>query len=191
MEIERVLKMAFEVGTLRKVARSHRQLLLSDDLSDNIASHSYRVTLIGYLLAKAEKVDPLKVLLMCLTHDVGETRSGDQNWVNKKYVKVFEDEILKDQFDGLVDDNEMYNFALEYDKRESLEAKIAKDADVLDQMLLLKEYSALGNTEAVEWLQGGEQAKLLFSDTAKAIAKKIVLEDHHNWWNDLWTAKRR
>lgn len=26
---------------------------------------------------------------MCLAHDIAEVRSNDQNWVHKKYVKVF------------------------------------------------------------------------------------------------------
>src|SRR3989304_1489360 len=62
----------FELGTLRKILRSHRQTLLTDDLSDNIASHSFRVTLIGWFLAKLEQADPYKVLLMCLFHDFSE-----------------------------------------------------------------------------------------------------------------------
>jgi putative hydrolase of HD superfamily len=68
-------KFLFEVGSLRKIARSHRQKFLTDDLSDNIASHSFRVIHIGYLLAKMEKADVSKVMLMCLYHDVGESRS--------------------------------------------------------------------------------------------------------------------
>ena len=54
----------FEIGTMRKIARSHRQTLLTDDLSDNIASHSFRVTVIGYLIAVGEKLDPFKVVMM-------------------------------------------------------------------------------------------------------------------------------
>lgn len=60
----------FEVGTLRKVARAHRQTLLTDDLSDNIASHSFRVGIIGWQLAKIERADCYKVVMMCLLHDL-------------------------------------------------------------------------------------------------------------------------
>jgi putative hydrolase of HD superfamily len=89
-QLKKAASFLYEIGTMRKTARAHRQTLLTDDLSDNIASHSYRVTWIGWFLAKAEKVDPYKVLLMCLSHDLSETRSGDQNWIHKKYIKVFE-----------------------------------------------------------------------------------------------------
>jgi putative hydrolase of HD superfamily len=77
--IKKAAEFLFEVGTLRKTIRAHRQTLLTDDSSDNIASHSFRVIWIGWILSKMEKADPYKVLLMCLAHDTGETRSGDQN----------------------------------------------------------------------------------------------------------------
>ena len=55
----------FEIGTMRKILRAHRQTLLTDDMTDNIATHSFRVTMIGWLLAKKEGVDPYKVMMMC------------------------------------------------------------------------------------------------------------------------------
>ncbi len=129
----------YEIGTLRKIARAHRQTLLEDDLSDNIASHSYRVTIIGWILAKMEKVDPYKVTMMCLLHDMAEARSGDHNWIHKKYVKIFEEEITEDQFKPLPYHDELFGISKEYSDRKSIESKIAKDADLVDQILLLKE----------------------------------------------------
>lgn len=75
--MKNIVNFLFEVGSLKKIARSHRQSFLTDDLSDNIASHSHRVSVIGYFLAKFEGVDIGKVLTMCIFHDVGESRSGD------------------------------------------------------------------------------------------------------------------
>ncbi len=181
----------YEIGTLRKLVRAHRQTLLTDDLSDNIASHSFRVSLIGYFLAKEEKLDAYKVLLMCLFHDIPETRSGDQNWVHKKYLKVYEDEIISDQLDNLPNKQELSQIAKEYQERKTSEAKVAKDADLLDQIFLLKEYSWQGNQEALSWLKGGQQEKRLYSKSAKKIAKLIYKNKPHAWWTNLWTADRR
>jgi len=69
-KIKELVSFFFEMGTLRKIARSHRQTLLTDDLSDNIASHSFRSTIIGYFLAKEIGVDSDKVMKMCLIHDI-------------------------------------------------------------------------------------------------------------------------
>ena len=116
-EVKNLSNFLYEIGTLRRIQRSHRQTLLTNDDTDNIASHSFRVAIIGWFLAKLERVDASKVLFMCLLHDVPETRSGDQNWVHKKYVKVFEDEITKDQLKNLPGKNELHRIIREYKKR--------------------------------------------------------------------------
>src|SRR3989344_3592985 len=175
-DLKKLASFFFEVGTLRKTARSHRQGLLTDDLSDNISSHSYRATVIGYFLARLAKADVAKVVQMCLFHDVSESRSGDQNWIHKRYVKVFEDEIIHDQFGDLPFGKDILALGREYQERKSLEAKLAKDADLLDQILLLKEYAHIGNHEAEEWLKNNAQEKMLQTSFAKKLAKKISLQ---------------
>ncbi|MBI2103494.1 HD domain-containing protein [Candidatus Woesebacteria bacterium] len=189
--IQKITNLLFEVGTLRKVARSHRQTLLTNDLTDNIATHSYRVAFIGYILAKMERADSNKVLAMCLLHDLPEARSGDQNWVHKKYVKVFEEEIIKEQLGQLNETKELFEFAKEYNKRESKEAKLAKDADLIDQIILLREYEWIGNQEAAIWLKGQERYKKIWSKSGKKIAKEIIKTKPSSWWNKFWTAERR
>lgn len=189
--ITKLANFAYEIGTLRKLARAHRQTLLTDDLSDNIASHSYRVATIGWLLAQKENADPYKVTTMCLFHDIPEARSGDQNWVHKKYVKVFEDEIIKDQITDLPGNKELEKLIKEYQERKTNESKIAKDADLIDQILLLKEYESQGNKEAVEWLKGKQQYNKISSKSAKELAKEIVKQKPHDWWFNIWTSERR
>jgi len=72
-----------------------------------------------------------------------------------------------------------------------LEAKIAKDADLLDQILLLKEHEWVGNKEASLWLKGGEQERRLYSESAKRLAKDIYKQKPSDWWKNIWTAERR
>lgn len=191
LDLKKLARFFYEVGTLRKTARSHRQGLLTDDLSDNISSHSYRVTVIGYFLAKLAEADVNKVIQMCLFHDVSESRSGDQNWIHKRYVKVFEDEISRDQLDRLPFGKDVLASSREYQERKSLEAKLAKDADLLDQILLLKEYAHVGNHEAEVWLQNNAQEKMLQTPFAKKLARKISHQSPNEWWFDSWTPKRR
>lgn len=193
---ERIADFLFELGTMRKLLRSHRQTLLTDDMSDNIASHSYRVAMIGWVLANEEKVDSGKVAKMCLLHDTGEARTGDHNYVHKRYVKEFSSEVIKEQL-GTLPHPDFKEIALEYEERKSKEAIVAKDADMLDQMLLLREYSWLGNKEAERWLKGkgkekeNSQYKQLKTKSAKDIAKAIMKREPSEWWNNLWTAKNR
>jgi putative hydrolase of HD superfamily len=183
---------------MRKIPRIHRQALLTDDMSDNIATHSYRVTLIGWFLAKAEKVNPYKVVMMCLSHDMGEVRSNDHNYIHKKYIKIFEDEIRNDQLGELPFD-ELNVIASEYEERKSKESIVAKDADLLDQILLLKEYVWQGNKEAERWLEGKQRTdgsrhlhiEQLKTKNAKLLGEMIVKTDPSDWWNNIFTNKNR
>ncbi|MDO8590212.1 MAG: HD domain-containing protein [bacterium] len=195
---QKIVRFLFEMGTMRKLPRMHRQTLLTDDMSDNIATHSYRATLIGWFLAKMEKADPYKVVMMCLTHDMGEVRTGDHNWIHKKYVKIFDEEIKAEQL-GTLPFGDLKEIADEYDKRESVEAIIAKEADLIDQLFLLREYVWQGNKEALIWLEGkpgegGEKDKYLErfkTKSGKALAKIALSEDPSSWWDNLWTNKNR
>jgi putative hydrolase of HD superfamily len=194
-KIKKLVSFFFEVGTLRKVIRSHRQTLLVNDLTDNIASHSFRTAIIGYFLAKEVGVDPDKVIKMCLLHDIEESRCGDQNWVHKKYIKVFEEEIRRGQLKNLPNQKELLALSGEYQERKTKEAKVAKDADLLEEIFLLREYEWQGNKEAIDWLKGtkksSQQEKLMFTRLAKEIAKETKKQKPSLWWNNLWTNKRR
>ena len=190
-KIKKLTSFFFEIGTLRKIVRSHRQTLLTDDLSDSIASHSFRVAIIGYFLAKEVGADSDKVIKMCLLHDIEESRAGDQNWVHKKYVKVFENEIREEQLGKIPHSQELLDLSKEYDERKSLEAKVAKDSDLLDQILLLREYEWVGNKEAKRWLDGGVQGKRIYNQATRQIVKEIYKQKPSLWWHNLWTSDRR
>lgn len=197
-----IVNFLFEVGTMRRLPRMHRQVLLSDDVTDTIASHSYRVSIIAWFLAKIENADAYKCLAMGTFHDIAEARTGDHNWLHKKYVQTNEDEVLQDQLGELPfpDLKELMN---EYEKRESLESIITKQADLLDQILLLREYEWQGNKEAQIWLYGSERGKEVGHDKGQAQLSRLTLPSAialgetmyevtpSEWWANLWTSKNR
>ena len=177
---------------MRRLQRMHRQTLLVEDSSDTIASHSYRVALIGWHLAKLAAADANKVVMMCLTHDLGEIRSNDHNYVHKRYVKVYDDEIIKDQL-GTLPFTELFDIANEYEDRTSLESHFAKDADIIDQILLLREYEWQGSKEASIWLAGkrndddARPLDRLKTDVGKELGQTLYDRNPSDWWTDLWT----
>ena len=184
-----IAKFLYELGTMRKLPRMHGQTFLSSDLTDNIASHSFRVPFIGWMIAKGEGLDPYKVAMMSLIHDLGEARSGDHNWVHKRYVKIEEDQIVEEQL-GSLPYGDLFALAKEYRARTCQEAIAAKDADLIDQILLMHEYAHQGNTEALRWIEGDRKQvrldalKLL---TSKKIAEAIFETKVYEWWKDLYT----
>jgi len=199
ISFEKLGYLLYEIGSLRKIPRSHRQNLLTNDVSDNLSSHIFRVTWIGWFLATECSADPYKTIMMCMLHDLPEARSGDQNWINKKYVKVYEDEIIKDQLQNTnpKQEKELTKLYKEYELRESLEAKLAKDADLIDQMLLLKEHAHNGNKEASNWLHLEEletknnHFKLLHHEVSKQLAREIAKQQPSDWWQNFYTHNRK
>jgi len=190
----RLADFLFEVGTMRRIQRMHRQTLLIEDSSDTIASHSYRVALIGWHLAKLSGSDPYKTVMMCLIHDLSEIRSNDHNWVHKRYVKIYEEEIAKDQL-GTLPFDDLFSIAGEYEERLSQESLLAKDADIIDQILLLREYEWQGSKEAEIWLDGKRDGSKpldrLKTEVAKGLGASIYERSPSEWWKDLWTYKNR
>ncbi|MFC1579826.1 HD domain-containing protein [Thermodesulfobacteriota bacterium] len=169
----------FEVGMLKKTPRSGYQFLGTGQ--ESVAEHSFRTAIIGYMLSQEEaQADPLKTTLMCLFHDLPEARTGDLNYVNKRYVRVDEEKALKDLATGLSCRDDMVSLHKEFNLGESVEARISKDADQLDLILELKSQQDLGNKYAVEWLKYAVQR--LETPSAKAMATEILKTDSTEWW---------
>src|SRR4030065_1283661 len=83
----------FEVGMLKKTPRSGFQFLGSG--CESVAEHILRTLYIGSVRCRMEPLaDELKVLRLCLVHDLPEARTGDMNYMNKKYVTVDEKKAI-------------------------------------------------------------------------------------------------
>lgn len=195
--LEVIAELLFEFGVLRREDRKHLRMLLKFDPTDNIASHTARVAFIGMIIAMHEGLDMGKVVSMCLIHDFPEVRSGDHNWVAKRYVEVHEEEIVAEQFgaEGL---EGLLVLAEEYGARETPEARAAKDADLIDELLLIKEHAHGGNLEAQHWLSddGGKDRKadrldMLHLPFSKKIMEVVYTMNPTDWWKGLWTSKNR
>ena len=177
----------FEMGMLKKTPRSGFQFLGTGE--ESVAEHSFRTAIIGYLLARKDpKADPHKTILMCLFHDIHEGRTGDQNYVNKKYVRVDEEGAIRDLSRNLPFGDELIDLMREFNGNESIEARISKDADQLDLILELKTQQDLGNQYAEEWLHYAVQR--LTTENGKKMAQEILKTDSTDWWfekkTELW-----
>ena len=82
--MKKIANFLFETGMLKKTPRTGYQFLGSG--KESVAEHTFRVACIGYTLSKlvSEKIDEMRLLKMCLFHDLPEARTGDHNYVNKK-----------------------------------------------------------------------------------------------------------
>ena len=185
--MQSIVNLLFEAGMLKRTPRTGLQFLGTG--SESVAEHAFRVTFIGYVLAQIEKdIDEAKLIKMCLLHDLHEARTGDLNYMNKKYVKVDEKKALKDLTKTLPFGDDISNSVEEFNSGKSKEALLANDADQLDLILMLKENKDLGNKYADEWISFA--LKRLKTDPAKELAQKILDTDSTHWWfedkSDWW-----
>jgi len=176
----------FELGMLKKTRRSGYKFLGSG--GESVADHSFRTALIGYTLARlVPGVDLLKVISLCLFHDVPESRMGDLNYVNKKYVKPDEGRAVADLAATLPFGDEYRALMEEYRESRTLEARLVHDADQLDLICELKEQQDLGNPYACKWIHFA--LKRLQTETARTLADEILRTDSTAWWfegRDHW-----
>jgi putative hydrolase of HD superfamily len=185
--MKNIANFLFEAGMLKRTPRSGFQFLGSG--AESVAEHIFRTTYVGYALGKIEKnVNVEKLIKMCLFHDLPEARTGDLNYVNKKYVTADEKKAAKDLADTLPFGGELLEIINEYEEGKTAEALLARDADQLEMILALKEYKDIGNKYADEWLEFS--MKRLKTETAKTLAKVILETDSSLWWfsdkGDWW-----
>ena len=177
----------FEAGMLKRTPRSGFQFLGTG--AESVAEHIFRTVYIGYALGKIDgTVDTDRLLQMCLFHDLPEARTGDLNYVNKKYVVADEEKAVEDLAVTVPFGREIKGLIEEFKEGQTREAQLARDADQLEMILALKEYKDLGNKYADEWLEFS--LKRLETETAQKLASVILETDSSLWWfsdkSDWW-----
>ncbi|HAS89218.1 MAG TPA: phosphohydrolase [Desulfovibrio sp.] len=177
-KMTRLADFLFEVGMLRKTPRTGYQFLGTG--SESVADHSYRVAVLGYVLADMAGADMARTVFMCLFHDLHEARTGDFNYVNRIYNRSYRDKALRHTLAGTGLEDKIFPHWEELEECETLESKLAQDADQLDFILNLKEELDMGNPYAGKWLESA--LKRLRTEEGQKLADKIAETDHKDWW---------
>ncbi len=185
--MKNIANFLFEAGMLKRTPRSGFQFLGTG--AESVAEHIFRTCYIGFALGRLSKnanVD--RVVQLCLFHDLPEARTGDLNYVNKKYVHANEEKAISDLAATLEFGGEIRELVFEFGEGKTEEARLARDADQLEMILALKEYKDLGNKYADEWLEFS--LRRLQTETARELAKVILETDSSLWWfsdkSDWW-----
>ncbi len=178
--LKRLADFLFEAGMLRKTPRTGFQFLGSGQ--ENVAEHSFRTAVIGYVLAGLAGADRARTVLMCLFHDMHETRVGDFNYVNRIYNTDDAERALRDALQGTGLTSEILPLFHELEHVRTGEAALAQDADQLDLILNLKQEQDLGNPYAGKWMDCAVER--LRTDVARQLVEVILVTDHTSWWFD-------
>jgi putative hydrolase of HD superfamily len=188
---ENILNFISEAGMLKRVSRSGWSVLGIKD-AETVAEHSFRCAVIGYIIARLEKADPYKVLLMTLFNDIHEARITDLHKMAQRYIEAepCEDESFHEQIDNLPHNikDELQGMREDYKLQDTKESLIARDADIIECLIQAKEYQEHGYKEACKFMEKAPQH--LKTKSAKELWKKAKSMNLNDWWMSLSDFKR-
>ncbi|MDZ4244086.1 MAG: hypothetical protein U1C57_03215 [Candidatus Doudnabacteria bacterium] len=166
MSIERDLEFLYQVGTLRNMARGWQQHF-GGLVPSSVAEHSFRIVWL----------------------DIAESKTSDHSYVPKMYVKIDESRATAETFEK-TSIEDCVQVIEEFDRRDSIEAKIVKDADNLDIDLEMKEIEETGNQLVRKWADTRRivRDEKLYTESAKKIWDAIQTSDVSRWHlkNNKW-----
>lgn len=172
--MKEIVRFIFETGALKRAKRSGWETIGAE--GESVADHSFRTAVISYIIAREEgEKEIADVLLLSLFHDIHETRVGDLNRLNKRYVDVEKEKAIGDVLKGLP-------FEKEVTRVLSAEGKIqdiVHDADRIDMIAEAKMLVDLGNRYAVKWIENS--SKELKTATGKRLYEEIIKTDSKKW----------
>ncbi|MEW5717826.1 MAG: HD domain-containing protein [Chloroflexota bacterium] len=171
-----------EVGMLNRTPRSGFPFLGSGEQS--VAEHIHRMMHIAFVLARMsdEKVDELRLLHLVLFHDLPEARTSDHNYVYRRYVTEDLEKVFADGARAWANGEEIVAWIREFESGETPEARLAKDADQLELLLMLKQQADLGKPHVDEWIT--PLLARLKTAPGKRLADEILATRWDAWWFD-------
>ena len=174
-----IAALLFEANILKQIPRTGYHFLGAG--KESVAEHSFCTTLIGYAMAKiAPEADGLRLISMCLVHDLPEARIGDQNYVQKQYVTVDEAKAVADATRNLPFGADLADLIREFNAQETYESRLARDADQLSFLLNLKSIADVGHRSPDHWIPVVRGR--LKTEIGKRLADEILSTSWDAWW---------
>ncbi|MFD5033235.1 HD family hydrolase [Streptomyces sp. NPDC058220] len=189
-DLSAVAHFLFEAGTLKHARRTGWWMAGVRD-PESVAEHSWRASLIATIIAKLEGADPARAAFLAVWHDTQETRTGDVNYLGRKYSSSADPrEVTADQTAGMPDvlASTVRDLVSEYEAKESPEAICARDADKLECLLQGIEYKAQGYENAQRWIDNS-RARLV-TETAQRLADELLSQGSLDWLRAALGEKR-
>ncbi|MFR9723255.1 HD domain-containing protein [Streptomyces sp. MS19] len=171
----------FEVGMLKRAKRSGWWIAGVKD-PETIAEHSFRVGLIGSVLAMMEGADPAKTALLGLWHDTQETRVSDIPHIGRRYLDAASNEkVTADQVSAAhpAVREAARRIVEEYEHGDSLEVICAHDADKLECLIQAVEYREQGCSNVQGWIDNSREK--LKTPSAQALAEAALTMSSVEW----------
>ena len=172
-----------ELQRLKRLDRTGWTLRGLPNGTESVAAHSFGVSVTAMLLAdkliaQGITVNVEKVLRIALLHDWAEVRVGDMprtatlyfgSEVRKQAETAAFSDIVKGVDEGLY--ARLYN---DYERRESLEARLVKAADVLDLLIQVLALERAGARGLDEFWEVAEKPEFNLDAVAEQIVQELL-----------------
>lgn len=190
-EDKKILNFFAEAGALKQIKRSGWWLIGAKD-AESVAEHSFRCSIVGYVLAKMEKVAPYRVVMMTLLNDFHEARLTDLHKLAQRYINLGQAEIkaFNEQMKPLPPflRQELAGLHSELRGQKTKAAILARDADILECLVQAKEYHEQGFVQAAKLME--KAPKHLKSRSARKLWEIAKNTELNKWWFVLSEFKR-
>ncbi|MCG6910957.1 MAG: HD domain-containing protein [Deltaproteobacteria bacterium] len=148
---------------------------------ESVAEHTFTTTFIAHVMSCLEpEADALRLLHLCIVHDLPESRIGDLNAVQKKHVTADEDGAAQAIAEGTPLSRSLPEMIREFNEGRSMEAMLARDADQISFLLELKNLADLGFSPPEKWIP--YLVDRLQTDTGRKLAAGILQIERDDWW---------
>ena len=136
MEARKLLEV---LSVAERLKDATRHCYTSGGRRESVAEHSWRITLMAYLVSdEFPEADLTKLLKMCLIHDLGEAFTGDIPTFDKTDSDEAKEAAVLDQWVRELPQpfaEEMRTLYREMDERKTLESRIYKALDNLEALI--------------------------------------------------------
>ena len=178
-----MLSTLIELQRLKRLDRTGWILRGLPNGTESVAAHSFGVSVTAMLLAdkviaRGIAVNVEKILRVALLHDWAEVRVGDMPRTATLYfgpearkqaeTAAFSD-IVSEADDGLY--ASLYN---DYERRESLEARLVKAADILDLLIEVLALERAGARGLDEFWEVAEKPEFNLDGAAEQIVQELL-----------------
>lgn len=180
-DLSAVAHFLYEAGTLKHTRRTGWWMAGVRD-PESVAEHAWRTSLIASIIAKLEGADPARAAFLAVWHDSQETRTGDVNYLGKKYSSEADPrDVTADQTAGMPEvlASTVRDLIDEYEAKETPEAVCARDADKLECMLQGIEYKAQGYENAQRWIDNSRGR--IVTETGQRLADELLSQGSLDW----------
>ncbi|MCA1555421.1 MAG: HD domain-containing protein, partial [Acidobacteria bacterium] len=154
--------------------------------AESVAAHSYGVAFAAMLLAdevqaRGVEVDVERVLRIALLHDVAEARTGDMPRTMALYygaeARASAERAAFDDMMRNLDERQGADYAAlheDYERRESLEARLVKAADIVDLLAQALAFERAGARELGEFWEGATERDFNLEGAAREAVSELI-----------------